>query len=263
MFNRMDGQEKERERLEKSLHALRKRRLVEEAGKVEQVLAGKVPPKLESTLNLAFAKAFTLVFSKGEAWIAKSSDEDLLRAEFQVRAQSAQKSKKRGDFQRLGKRSLFSRGQHLLFAGIEGGILGILGIGLPDIPLFLGVLVRNLREIALSFGITPEGEAERVFLLRIMEIALLRGQAFVDADLGLQKELEAGVLAQIPQSVQEKETGEALSRYLLYLKFLQGIPLVGIVGGMSDVRCLHRVTQYATLQYRKRFLLGMDKISLP
>jgi len=35
---------------------------------------------------------------------------------------------------------------------LEGGGLGLLGIGLPDIPLFIAVIMRTIYEVALSYG---------------------------------------------------------------------------------------------------------------
>ena len=50
------------------------------------------------------------------------------------------------------------------------------------------------------------------------------------------------------------EKGQGAIR-LLYQKFLQGIPIVGAAGGISDAVCLQRVQRYAALKYRRRFLL--------
>ena len=50
-------------------------------------------------------------------------------------------------------------------------------------------------------------------------------------------------------------TANALSHELLYMKFLQGIPIAGIVGGVFDAVYLKRIADYADLKYRRRFLL--------
>jgi hypothetical protein len=50
-------------------------------------------------------------------------------------------------------------------------------------------------------------------------------------------------------------SAEALSRELLYGKFVQGKAIIGIVGGMNDVTCLKKITDYAVLKYKRRFLL--------
>jgi len=38
------------------------------------------------------------------------------------------------------------------------------------------------------------------------------------------------------------------------MKFLQGIPLVGAVGGVYDVVYMKQITEYAKIKYQRRFL---------
>ena len=40
------------------------------------------------------------------------------------------------------------------------------------------------------------------------------------------------------------------------MKFLQGIPLVGAVGGAYDVVYMKQISAYARLKYQRRLLLG-------
>ena len=39
------------------------------------------------------------------------------------------------------------------------------------------------------------------------------------------------------------------------MKILQGIPIVGAIGGAYDVVYLKKITEYANLKYKKRFLV--------
>ena len=55
---------------------------------------------------------------------------------------------------------------------------------------------------------------------------------------------------------QSKKTAGALSKELLYMKFLQGLPIVGAVGGAYDVIYMKNISEYAQMKYRKRFLLS-------
>ena len=50
-----------------------------------------------------------------------------------------------------------------------------------------------------------------------------------------------------------EETAGLLSKELLYMKFLQGIPVVGVAGGAFDVKYMKEITAYAELKYRKRY----------
>ena len=61
------------------------------------------------------------------------------------------------------------------------------------------------------------------------------------------------------EKVQILQTAESLSKELLYMKFLQGIPLVGAVGGAYDVVYLKQINKFAELKYRRRFLAGKKR----
>ena len=52
---------------------------------------------------------------------------------------------------------------------------------------------------------------------------------------------------------QIRSAAAGLSKELLYMKFLQGTPVVGIIGGAYDVVYMKRITEYAELKYRRRF----------
>ena len=51
-----------------------------------------------------------------------------------------------------------------------------------------------------------------------------------------------------------QQASHALSSELLYMKFLQGIPIAGIIGGMYDAVYLKRIADYADMKYKRRFL---------
>ena len=53
-----------------------------------------------------------------------------------------------------------------------------------------------------------------------------------------------------------KHTSEELSNQILYLKFLQLVPIAGAVAGCSDIVYLNKVHRYINIKYRKRFLLA-------
>lgn len=47
----------------------------------------------------------------------------------------------------------------------------------------------------------------------------------------------------------------ALSGELLYMKFLQGIPVAGLIGGLYDGIYMKKVTDYAAVKLERRYLL--------
>ena len=134
--------------------------------------------------------------------------------------------------------------------------MGAFGAGLPDIALFVGFILRSVYEIALDYGYEYESEAERRFILMIIEGAVSYGTDLRRIDARINAYIERN---ELPTDYNEKQqierTAAGLSKELLYMKFLQGVPIVGIVGGAYDVVYLKMITEYANLKYKRRFLL--------
>lgn len=254
LFKRHTPHEKERLTLTRQEERLLARRQTEGPSLLEQKLEGKIPAKLQSTLEAAFSKAFSLVFSKGKGLIERSYSKEHLTVDFTAAMAQVEEKGDLVSLRRVGKAAGHSARCHTVWVGAQGSLLGLLGIGLPDIPLFCALVLRNLYEIATSYGFAYDTPTERLFLLRLIETSLLRGKAFATADAALTAEIQAGLFEARDERVQIRQTAAALSNHLLYLKFVQGIPLVGVVGGFSNSFCLHRVAQYARLKYKRRFL---------
>lgn len=145
--------------------------------------------------------------------------------------------------------------KNLLLSGASGIGMGILGIGLPDIPVFTGMILKNIYETALHYGYSYESREEKYFILLLIQGAVSYGETFCEIDGKLNEFISCGTP---PEEYQEKkqieETAGALSKELLYMKFLQGIPVVGAVGGAYDAIYMKRITEYAGLKYRHRYL---------
>ena len=50
--------------------------------------------------------------------------------------------------------------------------------------------------------------------------------------------------------------GNAFAMDMLAAKFIQGLPVVGAFGGLSNPVCWKQVMTYVQLKYRKRYLMG-------
>ena len=61
---------------------------------------------------------------------------------------------------------------------------------------------------------------------------------------------------------QLKETAAAFSVDMLLLKFIQGLPVVGIIGGAANPVYYRKVMKYVQLKYRKRYLLKQKGAAL-
>lgn len=254
---RQNRWEKEWTALEKKeARYLMRRREEKTSSALQQKLEEKIPEKLEETLNTAFIKAFDLVFEKGTGLIEKTYNKDQQKTDYQVREYAAGLKESRKTVKAFGRQSQGTRMKNLMISGVEGVGLGLLGIGLPDIPLFTAVILKSVYEIALSYGFEYESEKEQWFILKMIETALKKGEELERNNSLLNAWIDQNGIGETVKGRKEqsKETAAALAEALLYMKFLQGIPVVGVVGGAADTVYLKKITDYAELKYKRRFL---------
>lgn len=254
---RQNRWEKEWTALEKKeARYLMRRREEKTSSAFQQKLEEKIPEKLEETLNTAFIKAFDLVFEKGTGLIEKTYNKDQQKTDYQVREYAAGLKESRKTVKAFGRQSQGTRMKNLMISGVEGVGLGLLGIGLPDIPLFTAVILKSVYEIALSYGFEYESEKEQWFILKMIETALKKGEELERNNSLLNAWIDQNGIGETVKGRKEqsKETAAALAEALLYMKFLQGIPVVGVAGGAADTVYLKKITDYAELKYKRRFL---------
>ncbi len=222
---------------------------------LEGFVADKVPPKLQDTLNLAFAKSFGVVFDKGTSIIEKSYKRDEIEHTHKVNsyAFSLRPDKKR--VRAFENEALKSQTKNVLISGAKGVGLGLFGIGLPDIPIFIGMVLKGIYEIALEYGYDYDSEQERYFILGIIGGALSYGHEAVETNERLNEFIGAPALPQdYDRQCYIDAVAGKLSTELLCMKFVQGLPFVGVVGGVFDAVFIQRILSYAKLKYKRRFL---------
>ncbi len=228
-----------------------------------------VPDGLQSKLEAAFRKAFQLIFEKGTGAIEKTYNKEKRMQDYDISEYAATVREDRRNVTAFRRRAGQYTRRNLAISAVEGVGLGLVGVGIPDIPLFVSVMMRSLYEISLSFGYEYDGMEERLFQLKVIELSLYDGadMAQRDADLNTMCESIRGAKQRgeddtervgILLDRQITDTAKVLSDRMLYAKFLQGTPIVGAVGGVTDVTVLQRITDYATLKYRRRYLLDRE-----
>lgn len=62
---------------------------------------------------------------------------------------------------------------------------------------------------------------------------------------------------------QIQSTASAFAVDMLLLKFIQGLPVVGILGGAANPVYYGRIMKYVQLKYRKRYLLKQTEVGEP
>ena len=93
-----------------------------------------------------------------------------------------------------------------------------------------------------------------------METALSRGDNWEQKNAEVDQ-LLGQLLEPNPDEMQEqiKKTSDAFAIDMLLLKFVQGLPLVGVIGGLGNPVYYNKVMHYARLKYYKRYVLDLQK----
>ena len=141
--------------LEKELAAVEKRekKLLAgglKKGKVKQAVYEKVPEKVSGLLEAAFSKAFKTVFINGTPLIERTFDKEGAGLEFEARDYIVDRAGNKKSLRRLDKQAKKDSKINHAATTAAGLGLGFLGLGLPDIPLMVGTILRGVYEIAIG-----------------------------------------------------------------------------------------------------------------
>ena len=245
--------EKEWQKMIKAESAYLNRNVQRETAFWQDRIAKYVPDKFETTLKEGFFKAFQLIFDKGTGVIEKTYDKEKKEQDYKIREYAAKLKNNGKSVKAFQKSAAKSRVVNGMISTAEGVGMGVFGLGIPDIPLFLGILLKSIYEIALSYGFSYDSEKEQVFILRLIETALLEKEELMAGNLKLNRIIDGTEKLPMDREKQMRRTADVLADEMLYLKFVQGIPVVGILGGVSDMVYQKKLTEYAQLKYKRRF----------
>ena len=220
-------------------------------------LGDKIPKKVYTGLESTFCKAFSLVFNQGRVVIEKSYSKENLQENHTIRDFAVKLKGGRKELKAVNKSAKRSDSLNLVVTTAEGLALGALGIGVPDIVLFISTLLKGVFETALNYGFDYDLPEEQYMILNMMAASLITGGERPEWD-----EMIDGMIVEMPREVSQavleeqiRETASVFAMDMLLLKFIQGLPVVGIIGGVGNPIYYNRVLKYVQLKYRKRYLL--------
>lgn len=225
-------------------------------------IRSKVPDKLLSILESAFEKGFFYIFDKGTPLIERSGNlvgiqEKSAYHHTVIKRQVSREAIRNFDVSASNK-SWTNKG----ISTVEGAALGVFGIGLPDIPVFLGMIFKSIYETAASYGFNYTSPQERAYILALIRVASTKGSTRIvesEACDRIGELIDAGQSEEIMPTPEDiKGTSNLLASSMLVAKFIQGITLVGTLGGGFNYYWIHRITKVARLKYKKRFLQGLS-----
>lgn len=263
MRKRKTPLQKELQLLEKQEKRYLEQRQNQSDSRLNRFLEDKVPDKLQKTLEKAFASAFRLIFLKGISVIEKTYKKEELEKDFKVQDYANQIKNDRKSLKSIRKNAGSTGRFNILASGTAGLGMGLIGVGIPDIPVFTGFLLRSIYQIALKYGFSYEEEKEKKWILLLIQGAASYGEKQKAADKAVECYIQNELVDNsIPLDEIIQETARILSGELLYMKFLQGIPIVGVVGGAFDFKYMKEITTYAEIKYRKRYYRNLSEYDM-
>ena len=249
-----------RNTIEKAQQKIRRkeRKYLERASGKKLTGQTAIPKKAQAALTAAFAQGLDLVLKKGDWLIRRGIDETEIAQTFYEQDSKVRQKPCAKHLRTLGTRARQVRRSGSGAALAEGVGLGVLGIGLPDIPIFLAGLLRGIYQIALSYGVDVREKHEQIYLMLLLSCAGAPQPERQERLDWLAQEIQAGrEISECLEAVQ-REAAESLAQGMLTAKFIQGLPIVGVAGGIYNLPLYHRITGYAVLQYQKRYLWGLS-----
>lgn len=221
-------------------------------------LEEKIPPKVSDGIRKGFQKAFEITFEKGDIIIDKTYNKEAKKQDFKVKDYAMDIKGGRRQLFSMKKDAQFGHALNTVLTSVEGIGLGVLGIGLPDIVLWVGMLLRGVYETSIQYGFDYEAPEERLFILKLMETPMLTGREWVKANREIDNYIEQHSHVfpdEQTLSAQMEKTASAFSTDIMVAKFIQSLPIVGVIGGAANPLYYNRVLKYVELKYRKRYLL--------
>ena len=215
----------------------------------------RVPKEIQSKLNEAFCKAFQVIFDRGMPAVERTINRRGIENRWEENIHHAQILRDTSSIQNISREATKDSMRGMILSGVSGVGLGVLGIGLPDVPVFAGMIMRDVCTRALNYGYHYDTDEEKYFILLLIRGAFVFGRELEDLNEKANRFMKTG---QIPVNTslenEVKLTSQAISAEILASKFVQSLPVVGMVGGAYDMLYMSWIAAYTDLKYRKRML---------
>ncbi|WP_308639819.1 EcsC family protein [Paenibacillus silvisoli] len=232
----------------------------EKLGRLPFVLLDRITPKfIQNKIGTALDELGSYIQSGGRYLISK---EQMYRKFFPDASRNEEP-----DLERIGQLPLTTQDKmadHIMetssnSATVQGATTGFGGIFTLaiDIPLLLGISLKALQEIAISYGYDPTEQSERIFIVKCLQFssADIVGKKAILEDLASfhSGEKSSQVMSQL------QGWREVMMTYrdnFGWKKLFQMIPIAGMLfGAYLNRSTLKDVSETGKMMYRKRRIL--------
>ena len=218
----------------------------------------KVPEKAMKSLEAAFEKGFFFLFDKGSGLIDKIGGIEKSRQNAEKYHRSLERMILKSTLDAVDRSAASKIRITQTTTALEGFGLGVVGIGLPDIPIFLAMLLKTCYEIAASYGIDYREDEEQPYTLELLKVAFSQGEErrrYSEECDRLGRDIDDSEYVECDVSEEDmKAVSHVLAADMLVGKFIQGQAIVGVIGGVQNYQLVARVARVARIKYKKRFL---------
>ncbi len=220
-----------------------------------------IPKKLSSLISNAIYKAFKMIFNKGTGIIEHTYNRKKKQADYKINVYASEVMESPKTIRKFTRKANGSKALNLLISFVEGVGMGVLGLAILDIPLFIVVVFKTVYEIVLTFGYDYHTIQEKTLILKIIEAAMSDEDEFLRKDREINESIEYIVMNgdvvpdwEIGLDDQMHISSDSICNELLYTRAIQKIPVVGMLGGLFNPVYVNRISRYAILKFRRRFL---------
>ncbi|MEB2271881.1 EcsC family protein [Bacillus safensis] len=145
-------------------------------------------------------------------------------------------------------------------ATVQGATTGVGGMFTlaADIPAVLGLSLKTLQDIAVTYGYDPKNKEERVFIIKCLQLnsADVVGKKSILKELKSYHESEGKHENMISQIQGWREVVYNYRDSFGWKKLFQLVPIAGILfGAVSNRSQLKGIAETGMMQYRKRRIL--------
>ena len=152
----------------------------------KSALESVIPEKVYVNLRAAFATAFNIIFEKGVDVIEKTYSKDRILKDFEEQDTAVDSIQTRRELRKFRSNVSSSKRWKSIITTAEGVGLGALGIGLPDIVLFIGFILQSVYEVALKYGYDYNKPEERYLILKMLSASIAKREKWLDADVSFE-----------------------------------------------------------------------------
>ncbi|AKG36751.1 EcsC family protein [Paenibacillus durus] len=162
----------------------------------------------------------------------------------------------------VARRLSKSRSNYATAQGATTGFGGVFTLA-ADIPAVLGLSLKVIQEIGLCYGFNPLEKEERIFAVKVMQLASSEtiGKRAILEELNLELGRDGGTFGGEGAAVSKiqgwREVIAAYRDNWSSKKLLQTIPVAGMLfGAYTNREMLKGVSEAARMLYRKRRILA-------